>query len=149
MTPFVLVVGAGQAGLAAGFHLKRAGLSFRILEAGDRIGNSWRNRYASLTLFTPRAFSALPGLSLEGDPAGYASRDEFASYLEAYAGRHSLPVTLGARVTRLGRSSSAGFDLALATGTTIAASHVIVASGDFRGPSFRASRKGWASTSSS
>lgn len=134
MTPPILVVGAGQAGLAAGFHLKRAGLSFRILDAGDRIGDSWRNRYASLTLFTPRAFSALPGLSLEGDPEGYASRDEFAAYLEAYAGRHDLPVRLGARATRLGRSPSAGFDLALAGGETIAASHVILATGGFQRP---------------
>ena len=49
-----LVVGAGQAGLAAGYHLDRAGLSFAILEAGDKPGGSWPDYYESLTLFRDR-----------------------------------------------------------------------------------------------
>lgn len=80
-----LVIGAGQAGLAAGYHLRRKGLEFHIVEQSARIGDSWRKRYESLTLFTPRSFGALPGLLLAGDPDGYPSRDEFADYLEAYA----------------------------------------------------------------
>jgi putative flavoprotein involved in K+ transport len=100
----VLVIGAGQAGLAAGYHLKRAGLSFEIVDAGNRIGDSWRSRYASLTLFTPRAFSALPGMDMPGDPDGYPSRDEFADYLEAYTERFDIRVTLNAKVTSLGHS---------------------------------------------
>ncbi|MDP2411562.1 MAG: NAD(P)-binding domain-containing protein [Pseudolabrys sp.] len=53
----VLVIGAGQAGLAAGFHLRKTNLSFFIVDRSRRIGESWRKRYDSLTLFTPRAFS--------------------------------------------------------------------------------------------
>ncbi len=64
MKRFVLVIGAGQAGLAAGYHLRKAGLDFVVVDRGPRIGASWRARYASLTLFTPRSFSQLPGLDL-------------------------------------------------------------------------------------
>jgi putative flavoprotein involved in K+ transport len=63
----VLIIGGGQAGLAMGFHLKEKPLSFRIVERHPRVGDSWRNRYASLVLFTPRSYSALPGLPVPGD----------------------------------------------------------------------------------
>jgi len=132
-TPLILVIGAGQAGLAAGYHLQRAGLPFRIVEAAGRPGESWRRRYASLTLFTPRSFSALPGMPLPGDPDGYPARDEFADYLESYATRFELPVMLGSKVTRLMRTSE-GYEAGFEVGETIAASHVIVATGGFQTP---------------
>ena len=56
-----VIVGAGQAGLSAGYHLKEAGRSFVILDANDRIGGSWRTRYDSLQLFTPSWAVKLPG----------------------------------------------------------------------------------------
>jgi putative flavoprotein involved in K+ transport len=129
----VLVIGGGQAGLAAGYHLKRARLRFRILEAAPRVGDSWRRRYRSLTLFTPRAFSELPGLPLPGDPAGYPSRDEFAGYLESYASAHGLPVYLNAEVVRLTRDDL-GFRLRVRDGSEHTAKAVIVAAGAFRKP---------------
>ena len=49
-----VVIGAGQAGLSAGYHLQRAGRSFVILDGDARIGDNWRRRYDSLRLFTPR-----------------------------------------------------------------------------------------------
>ena len=88
----VLVIGAGQAGLAAGYYLARTELSFLIVDRHARIGDSWRRRYDSMTLFTPRAFSSLPGLALDGDPDGYPTRDEFANYLETYASQFDLRV---------------------------------------------------------
>ncbi|PTM48249.1 FAD binding domain-containing protein [Phreatobacter oligotrophus] len=66
----VLVIGAGQAGLAAAYWLKQEGLASIVVEAAERIGDSWRKRYSSLTLFTPRRFSALPDLELGGRPRG-------------------------------------------------------------------------------
>ena len=51
----VIVIGGGQAGLAAAYELKKAGIHFLVLEA-DRIGSSWRDRWDSLTLFTPAEF---------------------------------------------------------------------------------------------
>lgn len=132
MQRLVLVIGAGQAGLAAGYHLKKAGLDFIIVERAPRIGDSWRARYASLTLFTPRSFSQLPGLDLQGDPKGYATRDEFAGYLEMYAKRMDLPVRLNSEVQRLGRNEGGEFHATLDAGENIAASHVIVATGAFQ-----------------
>ena len=57
----VLVIGGGQAGLAAGYHLAQQGRRFAILEQSARIGDSWRNRWGSLTLFTSARYSQLPG----------------------------------------------------------------------------------------
>lgn len=77
----VLVVGAGQAGLATGYALNHTGLSFVLLDQYARIGDAWRNRYDSLKLFSSRAYSALPGLPMSGDPARYPGKDEVADYL--------------------------------------------------------------------
>ena len=56
-----LVIGGGQAGLAAAYHLRKSNIDYLVVDASDRIGDSWRKRYRSLTLFTPRQFSSLPG----------------------------------------------------------------------------------------
>ena len=56
----VIVIGAGQAGLAAGHALTKAGLSFQMLEASDRAAGSWPHYYDSLTLFSPARYSSLP-----------------------------------------------------------------------------------------
>ena len=57
-----LIIGGGQAGLAAGYHLARRDRSFVILDARERIGDSWRERWDSLRLFTPARYDGLPGL---------------------------------------------------------------------------------------
>ena len=85
----VVVIGAGQAGLAMGYFLKQQGRNFVILEAADSIGSAWRDRWESLRLFTPRGYSGLPGLPFPGDPDGYADRDEVIAYLERYADRRA------------------------------------------------------------
>src|SRR5512133_2800650 len=77
----VAVIGAGQAGLAIGHFLARAGRRFVILEAGESVGTAWRGRWDSLVLFTPRRYDALPGLAFPGDPHGYPGRDEVVGYL--------------------------------------------------------------------
>lgn len=133
----VLVIGGGQAGLAAGYHLARKGLRFLILDASQRIGDSWRLRYDSLTLFTPRRFSQLPGLALTGDEEGYASKDEFADYLEAYAKAFALPVRSSKHVRTLRRQGEQ-FSIETASGDRFAAANVIVASGAFQAPAIPA-----------
>ena len=129
-----LVVGAGQAGLAAAWHLQRACMRFRIVDAAGRVGDSWRRRYDALTMFTPRFLSALPGLPLDGDREGYAGRDEFADYLENYARRFAIPVETSRRVERLTKCADGGFLAEMADGERIAAANVIVASGSFQQP---------------
>src|SRR6266540_1217900 len=101
-----VVIGGGQAGLSVGYHLARRGLPFVILEANDRIGDSWRTRWDSLHLFTPARYSALPGLTLPGRGHRFPSKDEVADYLETYAGRFQLPVLTGVRVDRLWQNRS-------------------------------------------
>jgi cation diffusion facilitator CzcD-associated flavoprotein CzcO len=78
MQDHVLVIGAGQAGLAARNHLRMTGLTFVIVDGDDRVGDRWRRRFESLTLFTPRYYSALPGLAVAGDPDGLPGKDEIA-----------------------------------------------------------------------
>src|SRR4051812_49713449 len=90
----VLVIGAGQAGLAIGFFLARAGRRFLIVDGADSIAAAWRSRWDSLRLFTPRRYDSLPGLPFPGDPDGYPTRDEVVSYLEQYAAAFELPIEL-------------------------------------------------------
>lgn len=129
----ILVIGAGQAGLAAGYFLAQRGIPFVLLDGHERIGDSWRERYDSLVLFSSRAFSALPGLPLTGDPVGYAGKDEVADYLEHYARVMQLPVRLGDGVASLTRGQS-GFRARTSSGTEITALSVIIATGPFQKP---------------
>src|SRR5690606_16228084 len=94
----VIVIGAGQAGLSAGYHLARRGADFVILEAAQRIGDQWRNRWDSLRLFTPAKFDGLDGMRFPGPREAFPRKDEMADYLEAYAQRFGLPVRLRMRV---------------------------------------------------
>jgi putative flavoprotein involved in K+ transport len=87
-----VIIGGGQAGLAAGYHLARQGERFVILDAGARVGDSWRERWPSLRLYSPARYDGLPGMAFpaprSSSPTGY----EMADYLEAYATRFELPV---------------------------------------------------------
>ncbi len=89
-----LIIGAGQAGLAAGYYLGRAGIPFLILEANERVGDNWRKRWEGLELFTPQRYNALPGLPPPGKQWDLIDRNAAADYLEAYASHHALPITL-------------------------------------------------------
>jgi putative flavoprotein involved in K+ transport len=129
----VLVIGAGQAGLAVGYHLRASGARFELVERHLRIGDSWRQRYDSLSLFTPRSYSHLPGLLLEGDQDSYPTRDEIADYLARYAAHFEIPVRLGTDVVRLERDGD-GFLVVLDDGSTIEARVVVVAAGAFQVP---------------
>ena len=129
----VLVIGAGQAGLAAAHYLGQRGLQFAVADGCERVGDSWRKRYASLTLFTPRSLSSLPGRPLSGDPEGYAGRDEFADYLEGYASQFGSAILTRTPIVRLERAGDDGF---VATGPdrSLEARRVIVATGAFVKP---------------
>jgi putative flavoprotein involved in K+ transport len=127
----VVVVGAGHAGLAMGYFLREQGRHFLIVEARS-IASAWRERWDSLTLFTPRRYSGLPGLPFPGDPDGYPTRDEVVEYLEEYAERFELPLEENARVRRLAKEG--GLFVLEVDGRTIAAEHVVVATGPFQTP---------------
>jgi putative flavoprotein involved in K+ transport len=125
------VIGGGQAGLAIGHSLSRQGRRFVILERASEIAPAWRERWDSLTLFTPRRYSALPGLPFPGDPDGYPTRDEVIAYLENYAASFGLPVELNGDVEELDRGGGGSFRLE-AGGRAITADQVVVATGPFQ-----------------
>ncbi|RYV52280.1 flavin-containing monooxygenase [Pengzhenrongella frigida] len=127
-----VVVGAGQAGLAVGFHLAQQGRSFVLLDAHERVGDSWRQRWDSLRLFTPARYDALPGSTFPGSPWSFPSREEFADYLERYAVQHGLPVRPSTPVRRLARDGT-GYVVEV-DGGSLRADHVIVAAGFDRLP---------------
>ncbi len=127
-----IVIGAGQAGLAAGYELQRRDADFLILESGSRIGDSWRRRWDSLRLFTPARYSALPGMPFPNTPSHFPDKDQVADYLERYAARFELPVRFGMRVESL--SQAAGRYVIVAGGQRFEATNVIIATGPFQAP---------------
>ncbi len=127
MTYDVIVIGGGQAGLAAGYHLARAGRRFVILEAAAEPAAAWRGRWDSLRLFTPARYDALPGSPFPGDPDRYPTRDEVVDYLTGYA--RDLPVEYGSRVIGV----HPGFEVELED-RTLRADHVVLATGPFQVP---------------
>ena len=98
-----VIIGGGQAGLAAGYSLKQRGRPFVILDAHERVGDAWRTRWASLRLFTPATFDALPGLPFPAPAWSFPTKDELADYLEAYATHFELPVRTSVEVERLSK----------------------------------------------
>jgi len=128
----VLVVGGGQAGLAASWYLSRAGVEHLVVDAERRVGDAWRRRWDSLELFSAAAYSALPGLPFPGDPQHFPGKDEVADYLEAYARTFELPVTLDTRVRSLDRADT-GYRLDTARGS-YQAGQVVVATGAYQQP---------------
>ncbi|MES2932689.1 MAG: NAD(P)/FAD-dependent oxidoreductase [Pseudomonadota bacterium] len=129
----VLIIGAGQAGLALAQRLRETSVSFILTEHHARVGDSWRRRFDSLALFTPRRYSALPGLSLEGDPDAFPNKDEIADYLERYSQHFGLPVRTGVGIIQLHQVPD-GFTAILTDDTRIHARAVVLATGAFQDP---------------
>lgn len=123
-----LVIGGGQSGLLCGHLLAQAGVGYRVVDAGPRAGEVWRQRPASLRLFTSRQFCRLADLEMPGDPQGYASGHEFADYLDAFARAKQVQVSWSTRVRRL-RQVSGGFEAEFDNGDTLRCRSVINATG--------------------
>ena len=126
----VVVIGAGQAGLALGYHLARWRLPFVILDGAPALGHSWRRRWDSLTLFTPAWHSHLPGLPLPLPPDAYPTKDDIADYLERYAAVFALPIRLNAPVS-LARATATGYRVH-AGATVYDAEQIALATGPYQ-----------------
>jgi len=120
-----LVIGGGQSGLTVGYFLAQRGIPFVIVDAQQRVGDAWRNRWDSLRLFTPARYDGLPGLRFPRSGGTFISKDEMADYLESYAERSKLEVKTGHRVERLTKAN--GRFVASGNGWTIEADNVVVA----------------------
>ena len=128
----VLVVGGGQAGLAIGYELAQRGLRFVIVDAAPAIGQVWRDRYDSLTLFTPAQYSNLPGMDFPASYDTYPTKDSVVTYLEQYTATFKLPIQLNTRVVEA-RQSGAGFEVETSAGA-VQARAVVAATGPFQRP---------------
>ncbi|WP_309119788.1 NAD(P)/FAD-dependent oxidoreductase [Paenibacillus sp.] len=128
-----IVIGGGQAGLASGYHLKKKGLRFLILEAGEQAAGSWPRYYDSLKLFSPARFSALPEMKFPGEPNGYPTRDEVIRYLQKYRDKFQLPVRTNQRVESVEKEGT-GFSIRTAAGDRFLSRTIINATGSFHNP---------------
>lgn len=129
--PMTLILGAGQAGLAAAYYLQQANQEFLLLDANDRIGDQWRRRWDGLSLFSPQRYNALPGWPPPGGPDYLPTRLEAADYLENYAAHYGFPIRMNQRVKRVSKAD----DFLVETETDrFRADRVIVATGAYRTP---------------
>jgi putative flavoprotein involved in K+ transport len=128
----VVVIGGGQAGLSVGYCLAQRGLSFVILEANPRVGDSWRNRWDSLRLFTPAKYDGLIGFPFPAPAFSFPTKDQMADYLESYAQRFQLPVRTDTKVHSLWRD---GMTYIVDAGDrSFEADHVVVAMATYQAP---------------
>jgi putative flavoprotein involved in K+ transport len=136
----VVVIGAGQSGLAAARVLRAYKVPTLILEARGRPAGSWPSYYDSLRAFSPAEFSSMPGMPFPGDPARYPSRDEVAEYLERYAAALEVEIQTDTRVLTV-RQEARGFMVITKRGERLHAAGIVAASGSFSNP-FRPSLPG-------
>jgi putative flavoprotein involved in K+ transport len=127
-----VIIGGGQAGLSVGYHLKKQGRPFVILDANERIGDAWRKRWDSLRLFTPARYDGLAGWRFPAPAWSFPTKDEMADYLESYAARFDLPVRTGVKVD--GLSKWADRYVVAAGDRRFVADHVVVAAGAYQSP---------------
>lgn len=128
----VVVIGAGQAGLAVSHQLAAVGVEHIVLER-DRVAQSWRGRWDSFTLVTPTSTIRLPGHTAEGAPEGYLAKADIVALLEQYASANQAPVFEGVDVERLDAGPRSGFVLRTSAGE-LPARAVVVCSGAFQKP---------------
>ena len=128
----VLVVGAGQSGLALAYHLQQRGRQVLLVDRNERVGDSWRARWDSLKLYSPARRDGLPGLPYPAAKTSYPTKDEMADYLEAYAKHFEFPIRLGTAVGALTQED--GRFVADTGDSRIEAETVVVASGVYEKP---------------
>ncbi|GAA5032851.1 flavin-containing monooxygenase [Streptomyces siamensis] len=130
----LIVIGAGQSGLASAALAPRHGLArVLVLEARDQPGGAWPRYYDSLTLFSPARYSSLPGMPFPGDPDRYPTRDEVVDYLRAYARRLTADIHASTTVTSVTRRGDV-WSVRAGDGREFTARVVIAASGDYGTP---------------
>jgi putative flavoprotein involved in K+ transport len=129
----VLIIGAGQAGLAVSHELTALGVEHVVLER-ERIAQTWRDRWESFCLVTPNATIRLPGGAYVGDdPDAFMRKDEIIRHFERWAGSFRAPVREGVTVTSLEVADGLGFTLQTSDGAFHARS-VVVCTGAYQRP---------------
>ncbi len=128
----VIIIGAGQSGLAVGYYLRRSGLSFLLLDEQKRAGGAWLHSWNSLKLFSPAEHSSLPGWMMPKAEEEYPGRDHVIRYLSEYESRYKLPVERPVEVFNIEKQGSK-FMLTTSAGNFISRA-VIGATGSWKRP---------------
>ena len=127
-----IIIGGGQAGLSAAYHVSRRGVPLLVLDANERVGDSWRKRWDSLRVFTPARYDGIDGWKFPADGWHFPTKDEMGDYFEEYARKFNLTVRTGVRVEKVTRVDGR-FQIATSAGK-FSANNVIVATGACRTP---------------
>lgn len=130
----VLIVGAGQAGIAMSEHLSSSGVPHLVVER-DRVAERWRSgRWDSLVANGPAWHDKFPGQDFDIDPDGFATKDQVADYFAAYAERIEAPIQTGVEVLSVRKNNGrSGFQVKTSN-STIEARYVVAATGAFQRP---------------
>ncbi|WP_454746932.1 flavin-containing monooxygenase [Ciceribacter selenitireducens] len=129
-----LVIGGGQAGLAASEHLTNNGVPHLVIER-KRIAERWRSeRWDTLVANGPAWHDRFPNMTFDMDPDGFASKDSIVSYFEAYANQIDAPIRCGVEVTALSRNPDGSGFIAKTSEGVIEARNVVAATGPFQKP---------------
>lgn len=127
----VIIIGAGQAGIAVSYYLKQSNIKHVVLEK-SAIAASWKTqRWDSFSMNTPNWMTTLPGMDAAGNKHGFMTGTDFSTYLETYATTFSLPIHEGCEVVSVNRKGK-GYELITKSKQEEAkwyASHVVIASG--------------------
>ncbi len=129
----VVVIGGGQAGLCAAYFLRRAKISYVVLDAEEAPGGAWRHAWDSLRLFSPAGWSSIAGWPMPQKSEPYPSRDDVVEYLSQYEQRYGIPVERPVFVERVERSDQ-GFNVLARDGRTWNARAVLSTTGTWRKP---------------
>lgn len=111
MTPIhaqddVLIIGAGPAGIASAYALKKAGISYKVIDRADKIGSTWDKLYPSLTLNTSRYFSHMPEKSFPREYPIFPSARQYHDYLLDYVREQNFNIHLSISVSRVSREDN-------------------------------------------
>lgn len=130
----VLIVGAGQAGVAMSEHLTRHAIPHLVLERA-RIAERWRSRrWDSLVANGPAWHDRFPGMEFSGNPDAFPGKEDVADYFVAYAGKIAAPIRCGVEVTEVRRNPNGPGFRVDSTGGPIDARYVVAATGPFQRP---------------
>jgi len=136
-----VIVGGGQAGLAASYFLKQEGREHVVLERASAVADAWRNqRWDSFTLVTPNFQVRMPGAEYQGDdPYGFMTLDEVVRYFDDYVTRFDLPVLCGVEVYSVEKTRD-GY-LVRASNANYETKSVVIATGLYQSPKIPAFSK--------
>src|SRR3954466_12928568 len=123
-----VIIGAGQTGLATAYFLGRRGVPCVVLDQHQRVGDQWRQRYASLLLNTPAQYDGLPGLPFPAPRGSFPSGAEMGDHLERYVAEMGITVRGGVAISAVAQQADGTWRLTTSDGDVVA-ENVVVATG--------------------